>query len=43
MKSNSAFSFQAASLKRRSPRSGTITGSTSTPSMRWVVVCHSRT
>ena len=29
MKSNSALSFQAASLNRRSPRSGSITGSTS--------------
>ena len=38
MKSNSGLSFQAASLNRRSPRSGTITGSTSAPSMRCVVL-----
>ena len=43
MKSNTWLSSQAGSLNRRSPFSGSATGSeSSAPSIRLVVVCQSR-
>ena len=41
MKSNRWFSFQDSWLKRRSPASGSTTGSAGSPMRRWVVDCQS--